>query len=92
MSDMQPQDWVTETLVPAPPSSLLLLGALSVQCFVKLMFSLTWRFAAAAKLLFCDGNLCLEELRDITSALTAPVCSEMAENIHLSLFLFFFSF
>lgn len=33
-------------------SSLLLMGALSVQYFVKLMFSLTWRFAAFAELLF----------------------------------------
>lgn len=89
MSDTQPQDWVTETLVPALPSSLLLLGALSVRCFVKLMFSLTRRFAAAAELLFSEGNLCLEELQDINSALTAPVCFDMAENIHLFLFSFF---
>lgn len=52
------------------------------------MFSLTWRFAAAAELLFSEGNLCLEELQDINSALTAPVCFDMAENIRL--FLFFF--
>lgn len=63
------------------------MGALSVQYFVKLMFSLTWRFAAFAELLFSEGNLCLEDLQDINSALTAPLWFETAENICLFFFL-----
>lgn len=40
MSRIRPHDWVTETLVPsAVHSSLLLVGALWLQYFVKLMFS-----------------------------------------------------
>lgn len=66
------------------------MGALSVRYFVKPMFSLTWHFAAVAELLFSEGNLCLEDLQDINSALTAPVWFEMAENIHLFSFFFFF--